>query len=546
MKMLARRRMVCLGTAVMVGAFGRTRTSLAQTSARPVTIKSAAPSLTIAVPLAMVANHTDTAHGIAVDEQAGGTSSTVIIDAVLAGQAGFGTPGTADALQAIRQGAKLKIIAAVVNNLQVMVIRDDVMQRLGISPTAPIADRVRALKGLTIGTGAVGSTHYQILRGYLKQYGIDPDNDVRLVGMAETSGLISGIEQKRYDAIAYASPIVDYAIAKHVASVWISGPRGDVPGFDNVKTCVVVARPETIEQHRDDVDALRAALVDALNAVRSDHAATGEALHGKYFSNLDPAVWAAAWNGAASAYPPASPSRGRLSTIGPTTIQKARTPTRTSITRRSRMLPRSRSELRAMAVMNAGPLLRIADVAVRFTGPSDVLSETSLTIDAGEFVTLLGPSGCGKSTLLNLTAGTLRPRQGTIHFDGKPVVSVNRSVGYVTQDDTMLPWLSLAANVGLPLTMRRVSRAETRTRVMDLLTGFGLDAAASLYPAQLSGGMKKRGLLARALIYRPRLLLMDEPFAALDAQLREQLQRELRRVVQETGVAVLFVTHDLE
>jgi NitT/TauT family transport system ATP-binding protein len=210
------------------------------------------------------------------------------------------------------------------------------------------------------------------------------------------------------------------------------------------------------------------------------------------------------------------------------------------------MLPRSPDELRAMAVMNAGPLLRIADVAVRFTGSRDVLSETSLTIDAGEFVTLLGPSGCGKSTLLNLTAGTLRPRQGTIHFDDKPVVSVNRNVGYVTQDDTMLPWLSLAANVGLPLRMRRVSRSETRTRVMELLSGFGLEAAASLYPAQLSGGMKKRGLLARALIYRPRLLLMDEPFAALDAQLRAQLQRELRRVVRDTGVAVLFVTHDLE
>jgi NitT/TauT family transport system ATP-binding protein len=123
---------------------------------------------------------------------------------------------------------------------------------------------------------------------------------------------------------------------------------------------------------------------------------------------------------------------------------------------------------------------------------------------------------------------------------------VNRNVGYVTQEDTMLPWLTLAANVGLPLQMRRVPKAEVKERAMTLLTSFGLEHAAALYPAQLSGGMKKRGLLARALIYQPRLLLMDEPFAALDAQMRAQLQTELRRVVLETGIAVLFVTHDIE
>lgn len=205
-----------------------------------------------------------------------------------------------------------------------------------------------------------------------------------------------------------------------------------------------------------------------------------------------------------------------------------------------------RNPNKANTVESGAALLRIEDVAVRFGGTRDVLARLSLTIQAGEFVTLLGPSGCGKSTLLNLTAGTLRPRQGTVIFDGQPVTSVNRNVGYVTQEDTMLPWLTLAANVGLPLRMRRVSRSETRERAMTLLTSFGLSHAAALYPAQLSGGMKKRGLLARALIYQPRLLLMDEPFAALDAQMRAQLQGELRRVVTETGVAVLFVTHDIE
>ncbi|NTJ12034.1 ABC transporter ATP-binding protein [Rhizobium lusitanum] len=192
------------------------------------------------------------------------------------------------------------------------------------------------------------------------------------------------------------------------------------------------------------------------------------------------------------------------------------------------------------------PLLQIDEVAVRFSGDRDVLAQTSLTVRPGEFIVLLGPSGCGKSTLLNLTAGTLRPRQGSISFSGKLVTSINRNVGYVTQEDTMLPWLTLAANVGLPLRMRRVPRAQVRDKVMTLLKNFSLDHAANLHPAQLSGGMKKRGLLARALIYEPKLLLMDEPFAALDAQMRSQLQAELRRVVRTTGVAVLFVTHDIE
>jgi NitT/TauT family transport system ATP-binding protein len=208
------------------------------------------------------------------------------------------------------------------------------------------------------------------------------------------------------------------------------------------------------------------------------------------------------------------------------------------------MFQRNRDEPGALA--QAGALLKIDNVAVRFTGMRDVLAGVSLSVRAGEFVSLLGPSGCGKSTLLNLTAGTLKPRNGTIFFDGTPVATINRNVGYVTQEDTMLPWLSLLANVSLPLRMRRKANADVRERAMTLLRTFHLEAAANLYPSQLSGGMKKRGLLARALIYEPRLLLMDEPFAALDSQLRTELQTELRRVVRETGVAALFVTHDIE
>lgn len=308
MRDLNRRTLARFGAVgVLTAIGGRAFESVAQTSGstagRTVTIKSAAPSLTMAVPLAMAALHLEKAHGFAVDMQASGTSSTLVIDAVVSGQADFGTPGTGDALQAIRQGANIRIVGAIANNLHIMVIRDDVIQKLGVPPTAPIADRVHALKGLTIATSPVGAIHYQILRAYLKQYGLDPDKDVRLVGLGDASALISGIEQKRFDAIAYASGVVEQAIARHAATVWISGPRGDIPGSENVKTCVVVAREDTIEKRRADVDAFRAALTDALHAVRDDHPATGRALHEAYFSKLNPEVWDIAWNGATESYP---------------------------------------------------------------------------------------------------------------------------------------------------------------------------------------------------------------------------------------------------
>lgn len=301
----------CILSAVRAAAIGvaitACGTSNTDKSATPLsntlTMRAAAPSLTIGVPLAMIADRTDSAHGVDVDLQAVGTSSTISIEAVLGGQAMFGSVGTLTALQAIRQGADLRIIAAIVNNVQVMVMRDDVMRKIGVSPTAPIAERVRALKGLTLATGAVGSTHYQILRSYLKQYGIDPDKDVRLVGVAEPSALVSGIEQGRFDAIAYASPLVEFAIARGVGQVWISGPRGDIPGSDNIKTSVIVVRTETLEKNRAQVDALLAALTDGLRAVRNDRDATGQKLHGKYFANLDSVVWEKAWNATTTAYP---------------------------------------------------------------------------------------------------------------------------------------------------------------------------------------------------------------------------------------------------
>lgn len=175
-----------------------------------------------------------------------------------------------------------------------------------------------------------------------------------------------------------------------------------------------------------------------------------------------------------------------------------------------------------------------------------VLSGVDLRVGDGEFVALLGPSGCGKSTLLNVAAGLLKLSSGTASFEGDPIEGINTRVGYMTQDDTLLPWRTVSSNVALPLRMRGgTPRQEIKARVATMLELLELGHAANMYPSQLSGGMKRRALLARSMIYEPDLLLMDEPFAALDAQLRTQMHGELLTAVTRLEQAVLFVTHDI-
>lgn len=193
----------------------------------------------------------------------------------------------------------------------------------------------------------------------------------------------------------------------------------------------------------------------------------------------------------------------------------------------------------------SGPIFEVQNVSIGFGDRDDILSGVDLEIGKGEFLTLLGPSGCGKTTILNLAAGLLQPRSGRVRFAGKEIVSVNTSVGYMTQDDTLLPWQTVSANVGLPLRMRGVAKAEIAERVARYLDLLDLSYAGNLLPGQLSGGMRRRALLARSMIYEPQLLLMDEPFAALDAQMRHQMHSELRATVNRLGQTVLFVTHDI-
>ncbi len=176
----------------------------------------------------------------------------------------------------------------------------------------------------------------------------------------------------------------------------------------------------------------------------------------------------------------------------------------------------------------------------------DVVRNIDLDIRAGEIVTLVGPSGCGKSTLLNMTAGLFSPTSGSVLYDGRPVTGMNRRVGYMTQSDHLLPWRSVADNIAAPLQIAGVAGAEVARRTEALIEQVGLAGFARSYPSQLSGGMRKRTALARLLAYDPDTLLMDEPFGALDAQLRLRLQIELRQLCRKFDKTVLFVTHDLD
>lgn len=190
-------------------------------------------------------------------------------------------------------------------------------------------------------------------------------------------------------------------------------------------------------------------------------------------------------------------------------------------------------------------------VAARRGRRSDILSGVDLTLGDGEFVAVVGPSGCGKSTLLNFIAGFLKPTSGSVRvFDAAPGgTSAEHSVGYMFQTHALLPWRSVLRNVELGLEVAGIGRAERRARAQEMLAQVGLSAYGQHYPSELSGGMRQRAALARTLVADPRLLLMDEPFGALDAQTRLVIHELFLRAWEAESAAkrksVLFVTHDL-
>jgi NitT/TauT family transport system ATP-binding protein len=180
------------------------------------------------------------------------------------------------------------------------------------------------------------------------------------------------------------------------------------------------------------------------------------------------------------------------------------------------------------------------------SGPVHALDTVSFEIEQGKFIGLVGPSGCGKSSLLMMMAGLQRQSEGTILCDGRPILDPDPNrIGVVFQEANLFPWLTALDNVAFPLALRRVPRAERLRRAADMLALVGLAEAGTRYPHELSGGMKQRVSIARGLVQDPPVLLMDEPFAALDEQTRMTMGDELLRIWSQTRKTIVFVTHSL-
>lgn len=195
------------------------------------------------------------------------------------------------------------------------------------------------------------------------------------------------------------------------------------------------------------------------------------------------------------------------------------------------------------------PIVEFRDTSKCFVkdGRSTLALEgTNLTISEGEFVSVVGPSGCGKSTLLNLIAGFSSVSSGQVLYRGRPVEAINTRVGYLTQRDNLLPWATIYDNIILGLKIRRMPVIRQKELAEHYLAVTGLSDFSKHYPEELSGGMRKRAALVRMLIYSPEMLLMDEPFSALDAHLKLLMQDELLRIWEQHRTTVLFITHDLE
>ena len=193
--------------------------------------------------------------------------------------------------------------------------------------------------------------------------------------------------------------------------------------------------------------------------------------------------------------------------------------------------------------------IHVRDLSIRFgdaaTG-TEAVSNVSMEVQPGEFVSVIGPSGCGKSTLLNAVAGFIRPTSGTLRVDGVPVEKPGADRGVVFQQYSLFPWMTVRANVEFGLKVRGVSKFQREGAARTLLGLAGLLSFENHYPAQLSGGMKQRVGIVRALATSPQVLLMDEPFGALDAQTRVVMQQILTNMWQKFRISVLFITHDID
>jgi NitT/TauT family transport system ATP-binding protein len=196
------------------------------------------------------------------------------------------------------------------------------------------------------------------------------------------------------------------------------------------------------------------------------------------------------------------------------------------------------------------PALALEDVTVTFVSPDGgrytAIRDTTLRVAPGEFVSVVGPTGCGKSTLLNVAVGLLQPSAGRTQLFGAPLDGLNRKAGYLFQTEALMPWRTALANVTAGLEFRGTEKEQAKKQGEAWLQRVGLSGFGERYPHQLSGGMRKRVALAQTLILDPKIILMDEPFSALDIQTRQLMENELLELWSANRKSVIFITHDLE
>jgi NitT/TauT family transport system ATP-binding protein len=202
------------------------------------------------------------------------------------------------------------------------------------------------------------------------------------------------------------------------------------------------------------------------------------------------------------------------------------------------------------ASTETAPMIELAGVSKRFRTPTGdiytAVTDFTLTVGRGEFVSIVGPTGCGKSTMLSLVSGLAPASAGTVRVDGQPVTGIGRQLGFVFQGDVLFPWKNVLGNVSAGLRFRGVPKKEAQEQAREWIARVGLSGFEDHYPHQLSGGMRKRTALAQSLITSPEIILMDEPFSALDVQTRTLMEDELLDLWSSTSASVVFVTHDLE
>jgi NitT/TauT family transport system ATP-binding protein len=198
----------------------------------------------------------------------------------------------------------------------------------------------------------------------------------------------------------------------------------------------------------------------------------------------------------------------------------------------------------------SAPYIEIRDVSKKFVNKKGTVftgvTEVNLSIAKGSFVSIVGPSGCGKSTLLTMISGLSSPTTGSVQIEGQTVSDVQDNMGLLFQKDVLFPWKTVLGNVELPLQFRGVEKREARKRAFAWIERVGLNGFEHHYPHQLSGGMRKRVSMAQTFVYDPEVILMDEPFSALDVHTRNRMENELMEIWSGSGRTVVFVTHDLE